>query len=403
MEEIKVENNDVVDTTKPEEETTPATPVEEVKTEDTTESTEEKKDNSDKIMVSEYTDEFLDEKNFIELERIRKANLRNKDTLDNMKTTVEGMVKFYQDNKDLLEASREYGVKIHDEAEESEDTDFSKLLEYPAEFQESYDLNVPIIEANDKKINEFIQKKYGNVRKCSSFYTNELRNTLEKNIKAIKFSKDENGNYTIPKESFTNLEKISLKSLENSLNAVNDRPNMIYMISHCINYTALINTWKAVRKDYKAADDYIRKVFMPKSVNRRVFTADEFRQMVMLLTMMSDAFYARMLMYQIARVIDRGHHDGTDMYGRLFCLNISDYANNRYDLNEEHFLDVIHTILQAYVNYSHSENEATRKRYMKSKAYQEDLALQKELEGYIQERKAALLQAQSEGKVDALQ
>ena len=108
-------------------------------------------------------------------------------------------------------------------------------------------------------------------------------------------------------------------------------------------------------------------------------------------------------MYQIARVIDRGHHDGTDMYGRLFCLNISDYANNRYDLNEEHFLDVIHTILQAYVNYSHSENEATRKRYMKSKIYQEDLALQKELEGYVQERKAALLQAQSEGKVDVLQ
>ena len=50
MEEIKVENNDVVDTTKPAEETTPATPVEEVKTEDTTESTEEKKDNSDKII-----------------------------------------------------------------------------------------------------------------------------------------------------------------------------------------------------------------------------------------------------------------------------------------------------------------------------------------------------------------
>ena len=129
MEEIKVENNDVVDTTKPAEETTPAIPVEEVKTEDTTESTEEKKDNSDKIIVSEYTDQFLDEKNFIELERIRKANLLNKDTLDNMKTTVEGMAKFYQDNKDLLEASREYGVKIHDEAEESEDTDLSKLLE----------------------------------------------------------------------------------------------------------------------------------------------------------------------------------------------------------------------------------------------------------------------------------
>ena len=128
MEEIKVENNDVVDTTKPAEETTPATPAEEVKNEDTTESTEEKKDNSDKIMVSEYTDEFLDEKNFIELERIRKANLRNKDTLDNMKTTVEGMVKFYQDNKDLLEASREYGIKIHDEAEESEEILTSQLL-----------------------------------------------------------------------------------------------------------------------------------------------------------------------------------------------------------------------------------------------------------------------------------
>ena len=55
------------------------------------------------------------------------------------------------------------------------------------------------------------------------------------------------------------------------------------------------------------------------------------------------------------------------------------------------------------MNYSHSENEATRKRYMKSKVYQEDLKLQKELDKFMQKRKAALLQAQSEGKVDALQ
>lgn len=273
-------------------------------------------------------------------------------------------------------------------------------MDYPAEFQESYNLNIPIIEANDKKINEEIQTRFGNVRKCSSFYTNELRDTIEKNIQRIKFTQDDNGNYVVPKEKLTNLESLSLKSLENSLSAINDRPNMIYMISHCINYSALINTWKSVRKDYRAADAYISKVFMPKSVNRRVFSADEFRQMVMLLTMMSDSFYARMMMYQIARVIDRGHHDGTDMYGRLFCLNLSDYANNRYDLNEEHLLDVIHTILQAYVNYSLKENEATLKRYKKTDVYQEDLKLQKELDEFVQKRKAALLQAQSEGKVD---
>ncbi len=400
MKEIKVENNDVVDTTE--------TNVKEVSTEETAPSTneeaksEEKKDNSDKILVPEFTDEYLHEKNFIELERLRKSNLRNKDTLDNMKTTVESMAKFYTDNKDLLDASKEYGIKIKEEAEESEETDFSKLMDYPAEFQESYDLNIPIIEANDKKINEEIQTRFGNVRKCSSFYTNELRDTIEKNIQRIKFTQDDNGNYVILKEKLTNLESLSLKSLENSLTAINDRPNMIYMISHCINYSALINTWKSVRKDYRAADAYIRKVFMPKNVNRRVFSADEFRQMVMLLTMMSDPFYARMMMYQIARIIDRGRHDGTDMYGRLFCLNLSDYANNRYDLNEEHLLDVIHTILQAYVNYSLKENEATLKRYKKTDVYQEDLKLQKELDEFVQKRKAALLRAQSEGKVDAL-
>lgn len=394
MKEIKVENNDVVDTTE--------NAVEEVVPAEETNSSTNTEVKSDKILVPEFTDEYLHEKNFIELERLRKSNLRNKDTLDNMKTTVESMAKFYTDNKDLLDASKEYGIKIKEEAEESEETDFSKLMDYPAEFQESYDLNIPIIEANDKKINEEIQTRFGNVRKCSSFYTNELRDTIEKNIQRIKFTQDDNGNYVIPKEKLTNLESLSLKSLENSLSAINDRPNMIYMISHCINYSALINTWKSVRKDYRAADAYIRKVFMPKSVNRRVFSVDEFRQMVMLLTMMSDPFYARMMMYQIARVIDRGHHDGTDMYGRLFCLNLSDYANNRYDLNEEHLLDVIHTILQAYVNYSLKENEATLKRYKKTDAYQEDLKLQKELDEFVQKRKAALLQAQSEGKVDSL-
>ena len=392
MKEIKVENSDVVDTTE--------NTVEEVVSIEEANSSANTEVKSDKILVPEFTNEYLHEKNFIELERLRKSNLRNKDTLDNMKTTVESMAKFYTDNKDLLDASKEYGIKIKEEAEESEETDFSKLMDYPAEFQESYDLNIPIIEANDKKINEEIQTRFGNVRKCSSFYTNELRDTIEKNIQRIKFTQDDNGNYVVPKEKLTNLESLSLKSLENSLSAINDRPNMIYMISHCINYSALINTWKSVRKDYRAADAYISKVFMPKSVNRRVFSADEFRQMVMLLTMMSDSFYARMMMYQIARVIDRGHHDGTDMYGRLFCLNLSDYANNRYDLNEEHLLDVIHTILQAYVNYSLKENEATLKRYKKTDVYQEDLKLQKELDEFVQKRKAALLQAQSEGKVD---
>ena len=392
MKEIKVENSDVVDTTE--------NTVEEVVSIEEANSSANTEVKSDKILVPEFTNEYLHEKNFIELERLRKSNLRNKDTLDNMKTTVESMAKFYTDNKDLLDASKEYGIKIKEEAEESEETDFSKLMDYPAEFQESYNLNIPIIEANDKKINEEIQTRFGNVRKCSSFYTNELRDTIEKNIQRIKFTQDDNGNYVVPKEKLTNLESLSLKSLENSLSAINDRPNMIYMISHCINYSALINTWKSVRKDYRAADAYIRKVFMPKSVNRRVFSADEFRQMVMLLTMMSDSFYARMMMYQIARVIDRGHHDGTDMHGRLFCLNLSDYANNRYDLNEEHLLDVIHTILQAYVNYSLKENEATLKRYKKTDVYQEDLKLQKELDEFVQKRKAALLQAQSEGKVD---
>ena len=392
MKEIKVENSDVVNTTE--------NTVEEVVSIEEANSSANTEVKSDKILVPEFTNEYLHEKNFIELERLRKSNLRNKDTLDNMKTTVESMAKFYTDNKDLLDASKEYGIKIKEEAEESEETDFSKLMDYPAEFQESYDLNIPIIEANDKKINEEIQTRFGNVRKCSSFYTNELRDTIEKNIQRIKFTQDDNGNYVVPKEKLTNLESLSLKSLENSLSAINDRPNMIYMISHCINYSALINTWKSVRKDYRAADAYISKVFMPKSVNRRVFSADEFRQMVMLLTMMSDSFYARMMMYQIARVIDRGHHDGTDMYGRLFCLNLSDYANNRYDLNEEHLLDVIHTILQAYVNYSLKENEATLKRYKKTDVYQEDLKLQKELDEFVQKRKAALLQAQSEGKVD---
>ena len=394
MKEIKVENSDVVDTTE--------NTVEEVVSIEEANSSANTEVKSDKILVPEFTNEYLHEKNFIELERLRKSNLRNKDTLDNMKTTVESMAKFYTDNKDLLDASKEYGIKIKEEAEESEETDFSKLMDYPAEFQESYNLNIPIIEANDKKINEEIQTRFGNVRKCSSFYTNELRDTIEKNIQRIKFTQDDNGNYVVPKEKLTNLESLSLKSLENSLSAINDRPNMIYMISHCINYSALINTWKSVRKDYRAADAYIRKVFMPKSVNRRVFSADEFRQMVMLLTMMSDSFYARMMMYQIARVIDRGHHDGTDMDGRLFCLNLSDYANNRYDLNEEHLLDVIHTILQAYVNYSLKENEATLKRYKKTDVYQEDLKLQKELDEFVQKRKAALLHAQSEGKVDSL-
>lgn len=116
MKEIKVENSDVVDTTE--------NTVEEVVSIEEANSSANTEVKSDKILVPEFTNEYLHEKNFIELERLRKSNLRNKDTLDNMKTTVESMAKFYTDNKDLLDASKEYGIKIKEEAEESEETDF---------------------------------------------------------------------------------------------------------------------------------------------------------------------------------------------------------------------------------------------------------------------------------------
>ena len=66
-------------------------------------------------------------------------------------------------------------------------------------------------------------------------------------------SPDENKKFTIPKTTFTEKEKNALRSLKNSIAAVEDRPTMNYIFSHCTNKLALINTWKAVKKDYLTA------------------------------------------------------------------------------------------------------------------------------------------------------
>ena len=311
------------------------------------------------IMTRALTKDDLKDMNFVELQRMIRVTQRNIDALEDAKVMVDSMVNLYHNTKDIFDMANEY-KKGHEITEEGE-VDYSDLVRLPKEFQANYDANKPILEENLKVIDEFAKEKYGTTTKTTSFFSNQLLEALQHQLDRIQNNPDENKKFTIPKEILTEKEKNAVRSLNNSIQAVLDRPSMNYIVSHCTTTGALINTWNQVKKDYTAADKLIRKYCM----ETMQFNINEFNAVVKYFMLYAgSAFIARMMLYQFARIIKNGKHDGTDMYGRLFLLNVSDYTYKRFDYDDSRLDAVMKTISMAY-----NEHAVTTKGISTVKAY----------------------------------
>ena len=338
--------------------------------------TEEPKENYKVTIISKkLTREDIEDLNFVELQRVIRANQININSLEDAKVMVDAMSSMFESTKDLFEMADQF-KKGHESSEEGV-VDYSDFIKLPKEFKANYDANKPILEENIKLVEEVSKEKFGMAPKTSSFYSSQLREALENQMNRILNSPDENKKFTIPKTTFTEKEKNALRSLKNSIAAVEDRPTMNYIFSHCTNKLALINTWKAVKKDYNEADRFIRKYCM-ETMN---FHIAEFNAVVRFFTMYAGStFISRMMLYQIARVIKHGKHDGTDMYARLFLMNIADYAFKRYDYDTDRLDEVMKSISFVYNQYiSTPKGNATIKAYTKLPIFEKDKAFDKEI------------------------
>ena len=166
---------------------------------------------------------------------------------------------------------------------------------------------------------------------------------------------------------------------------------MNYIFSHCTNKLALINTWEAVKKDYNKADRFIHRYCM-ETMN---FHIAEFNAVVRFFTMYAGTtFISRMMLYQIARVIKHGKHDGTDMYARLFLMNIADYAFKRYDYDTDRLDEVMKSISFVYNQYVGTpKGNTTIKAYTKLPIFEKDKAFDKEIEESL---KKAVIEVEKE-------
>ena len=338
--------------------------------------TEEPKENYKVTIISKkLTREDIEDLNFVELQRVIRANQININSLEDAKVMVDAMSSMFESTKDLFEMADQF-KKGHESSEEGV-VDYSDFIKLPKEFKANYDANKPILEENIKLVEEVSKEKFGMAPKTSSFYSSQLREALENQMNRILNSPDENKKFTIPKTTFTEKEKNALRSLKNSIAAVEDRPTMNYIFSHCTNKLALINTWKAVKKDYNEADRFIRKYCM-ETMN---FHIAEFNAVVRFFTMYAGTtFISRMMLYQIARVIKHGKHDGTDMYARLFLMNIADYAFKRYDYDTDRLDEVMKSISFVYNQYVGTpKGNATIKAYTKLPIFEKDKAFDKEI------------------------
>lgn len=328
------------------------------------------------IITPKLTREDIEDLNFVELQRVIRANQTNINSLEDAKVMVDAMSSMFESTKDLFEMADQF-KKGHESSEEGV-VDYSDFIKLPKEFKANYDANKPILEENIKLVEEVSKEKFGMAPKTSSFYSSQLKEALENQMNRILNSPDENKKFTIPKTTFTEKEKNALRSLKNSIAAVEDRPTMNYIFSHCTNKLALINTWKAVKKDYNEADRFIRKYCM----ETMTFHIAEFNAVVRFFTMYAGStFISRMMLYQIARVIKHGNHDGTDMYARLFLMNIADYAFKRYDYDTDRLDEVMKSISFVYNQYIGTpKGNATIKAYTKLPIFEEDKAFDKEVE-----------------------
>ena len=350
---------------------------------------EPKEDYKVTIISKKLTREDIEDLNFVELQRVIRANQININSLEDAKVMVDAMSSMFESTKDLFEMAEQF-KKGHESSEEGV-VDYSEFIKLPKEFKANYDANKPILEENIKLVEEVAKEKFGMAPKTSSFYSAQLKEALENQMNRILNSPDENKKFTIPKTTFTEKEKNALRSLKNSIAAVEDRPTMNYIFSHCTNKLALINTWKAVKKDYNEADRFIRRYCM-ETMN---FHIAEFNAVVRFFTMYAGStFISRMMLYQIARVIKHGKHDGTDMYARLFLMNIADYAFKRYDYDTDRLDEVMKSISFVYNQYiSTPKGNATIKAYTKLPIFEKDKAFDKEI---FQSLKKAVIEVEKE-------
>lgn len=350
---------------------------------------EPKEDYKVTIVSKKLTREDIEDLNFVELQRVIRANQININSLEDAKVMVDAMSSMFESTKDLFEMADQF-KKGHESSEEGV-VDYSDFIKLPKEFKANYDANKPILEENIKLVEEVSKEKFGMAPKTSSFYSAQLKEALENQMNRILNSPDENKKFTIPKTTFTEKEKNALRSLKNSIAAVEDRPTMNYIFSHCTNKLALINTWKAVKKDYNEADRFIRKYCM----ETMTFHIAEFNAVVRFFTMYAGStFISRMMLYQIARVIKHGNHDGTAMYARLFLLNIADYAFKRYDYDTDRLDEVMKSISFVYNQYiSTPKGNATIKGYTKLPIFEKDKAFDKEIEESL---KKAVIEVEKE-------
>ena len=350
---------------------------------------EPKEDYKVTIISKKLTREDIEDLNFVELQRVIRANQININSLEDAKVMVDAMSSMFESTKDLFEMADQF-KKGHESSEEGV-VDYSDFIKLPKEFKANYDANKPILEENIKLVEEVSKEKFGMTPKTSSFYSAQLKEALENQMNRILNSPDENKKFTIPKTTFTEKEKNALRSLKNSIAAVEDRPTMNYIFSHCTNKLALINTWKAVKKDYNEADRFIRKYCM----ETMTFHIAEFNAVVRFFTMYAGStFISRMMLYQIARVIKHGKHDGTDMYARLFLMNIADYAFKRYDYDMDRLDEVMKSISFVYNQYIGTpKGNATIKAYTKLPIFEKDKAFDKEIEESL---KKAVIEVEKE-------
>ena len=327
------------------------------------------------LSIPRITKDDLKDCNFVEMTHRRRVYRKYMKDLEDVLENVKAIRGFYANNDADGEKILQEVFSDRDKEEVESDSEEQSLLDLPEIrdfakdielFISSYPENHEILESNIKLLSDEIESRYGDIELRTSFVSEQMIEWLDKTYNKAIYRKDENGNYTIPRDmgEITPRVKDMLNRLTIEKCAIQMRADSPFLHCRSIAPGNAHRIYLEVRKDFDKADRFIMKYLS------KEFTPTQVAQIRNFAIMSSDPFCARLFLYQIAKLMRFGKRDGSDIHARLFCMNICDFSRGVYDLDtDEEFLRKTRELI---TRYRHTIDPATMRRFERTEACKKD-------------------------------
>lgn len=318
-------------------------------------------------LTPELTEESIKDWNYAEL--VKEISNQNK-MYDTLKSQREMITEYRNMYGEMYQMNRMVNDLKEKAVQDGFDSgEFDRVLYDLSAFERSIEPNLQIMTNNLTLLNDRLVELYGSDKKKTKFITDQMLISVNKYITRLTMKMDENHEFNIPREpeEYTSAMRLQLEKLYIEKEALEARATQAFMYQRMTSIMQHRTVYNEVIRDYDRADRQIHRYL------NIYFNNSDIKRFRIFFTMLTDPFTARLILFHISKVIRYGRSNGTSFYGRVFLMNILDYAYGAWDLtSEDEFLAFYSGIAKRYRNVINDKNY---KSYYKTNAYKRDTDL----------------------------